>query len=98
VWSDFAFVSHDGGGGTDSSGNATTTAQGGVTSGGVAGKIGNATDYDGGDDFFKLSGLTFATFLTLFVIPIVYSLVTDLRTIVVSKVKGISKEEASKLI
>ena len=61
VWSDFAFVSHDGGGGTDSSGNATTTAQGGVTSGGVAGKIGNATDYDGGDDFFKLSGLTFAT-------------------------------------
>jgi HAE1 family hydrophobic/amphiphilic exporter-1 len=45
-----------------------------------------------------VSGLTFATFLTLFVIPIVYSLVTDLRTIVVSKVKGISKEEASKLI
>jgi HAE1 family hydrophobic/amphiphilic exporter-1 len=45
-----------------------------------------------------VSGLTFATFLTLFVIPIFYSLVTDLRTIVVSKVKGISKEEASKLI
>ncbi len=45
-----------------------------------------------------VSGLSFATFLTLFVIPIFYSLVTDLRTIVVSKVKGISKEEASKLI
>jgi len=45
-----------------------------------------------------VSGLTFATFLTLFVIPIFYTLVTDLRTIVVAKVKGISKEEASKLI
>jgi HAE1 family hydrophobic/amphiphilic exporter-1 len=45
-----------------------------------------------------VSGLTFATFLTLFVIPIFYSLVTDLRTIVVAKVKGITKEEASKLI
>ncbi|PXV68660.1 efflux RND transporter permease subunit [Halanaerobium congolense] len=45
-----------------------------------------------------VSGLTFATFLTLFVIPIFYFLVTDLRTIVVAKVKGITKEEASKLI
>ncbi|TDO95285.1 HAE1 family hydrophobic/amphiphilic exporter-1 [Halanaerobium saccharolyticum] len=45
-----------------------------------------------------VSGLSFATFLTLFVIPIFYSLVTDLRSIVVAKVKGISKEEASKLI
>ena len=45
-----------------------------------------------------VSGLTFATFLTLFVIPVFYSLVTDLRAIVVAKVKGISKEEASKLI
>jgi HAE1 family hydrophobic/amphiphilic exporter-1 len=45
-----------------------------------------------------VSGLTFATFLTLFVIPIFYTLVTDLRTIVVAKVKGITKEEASKLI
>ncbi|ADO77944.1 efflux RND transporter permease subunit [Halanaerobium praevalens] len=45
-----------------------------------------------------VSGLTFATFLTLFVIPIFYSLVTDLRTIIVAKVKGISKEEAAKLI
>lgn len=45
-----------------------------------------------------VSGLTFATFLTLFVIPIFYSLVTDLRAVVVAKVKGVSKEEASKLI
>lgn len=43
-----------------------------------------------------VSGLTFATFLTLFVIPIVYSLITDLREIIVSKVKGISREEAAK--
>ncbi|RCW50799.1 efflux RND transporter permease subunit [Halanaerobium sp. ST460_2HS_T2] len=45
-----------------------------------------------------VSGLTFATFLTLFVIPIFYSLVTDLRTIVVAKIKGIPKEEAAKHI
>jgi HAE1 family hydrophobic/amphiphilic exporter-1 len=43
-----------------------------------------------------VSGLTFATFLTMFVIPIVYSLITDLREIIVSKVKGISREEAAK--
>jgi len=45
-----------------------------------------------------VSGLTFATFLTIFVIPIFYSLVTDLRTIVVAKIKGIPKEEAAKHI
>jgi HAE1 family hydrophobic/amphiphilic exporter-1 len=45
-----------------------------------------------------VSGLTFATFLTLFVIPIFYSLVTDLRTIIIVKIKGISEEEASKLV
>jgi len=61
VWDDFAFVSHEGGGGTDSSGNATSAAQGGVTSGGVTGKIGDATDYDGSNDFFRVSGMTFAS-------------------------------------
>ncbi|MCC3144430.1 efflux RND transporter permease subunit [Halanaerobium sp. Z-7514] len=45
-----------------------------------------------------VSGLSFATFLTLFVIPIVYSLLTDLREIVIAKLKGIDREEASKYI
>lgn len=45
-----------------------------------------------------VSGLTFATFLTLFVIPIFYSLITDLRSYTISKIKGISKEEAEKHI
>lgn len=45
-----------------------------------------------------VSGLTFATFLTLFVIPIFYLLITDLRAVVIAKVKGIPKEEAEKRI
>jgi len=45
-----------------------------------------------------VSGLTFATFLTLFVIPIFYSLITDLRAVIISKIKGIPKEEAEKHI
>lgn len=45
-----------------------------------------------------VSGLTFATFLTLFVIPIFYSLITDLRSYTISKIKGISREEAEKHI
>ncbi|ADQ14300.1 efflux RND transporter permease subunit [Halanaerobium hydrogeniformans] len=45
-----------------------------------------------------VSGLSFATFLTLFVIPIVYSLLTDLREITIAKLKGIDREEASKFV
>lgn len=40
-----------------------------------------------------VSGLSFATFLTLFIIPIFYSLITDLKEIVVSKVKGRDRNE-----
>jgi len=53
VWADYEFVSHDGGG-TDSTGNYTPTANGGVTAGGATGKIGDATDFDGVDDYFSL--------------------------------------------
>lgn len=49
VWSGFDLVSHDGGA-TDSSGNHTLTAQGGVTEGGATGQFGAATDFDGTDD------------------------------------------------
>ncbi|MFP4198654.1 MAG: efflux RND transporter permease subunit [Halanaerobium sp.] len=42
-----------------------------------------------------VSGLTFATFLTLFVIPIFYSIITDLREIIISKIKGIPREEVA---
>src|SRR6056297_321667 len=45
-----------------------------------------------------VSGLSFATFLTLFIIPIFYSLLTDLKEIIISKIYGIDKEEASKKI
>ena len=51
VWVDYEFVSHDGGG-TDSTGNHSTTAEGGVTSGGITGKIGVGTSYDGSNDGF----------------------------------------------
>jgi len=55
VWTDYDYVSHAGGGGTDSTGNGLTgTANGGVTSGGAATtKIGEATTYDGTDDYFS---------------------------------------------
>jgi len=53
VWSDYEFVSHDGGG-TDSSGNITPTANGGVIAGAATGKIGSATEYDGSGDLFNL--------------------------------------------
>lgn len=51
VWSDYEFVSHDGGG-TDSTGNHTMNTNGAVTAGGATGKLGNATDFDGLNDFF----------------------------------------------
>ncbi len=45
-----------------------------------------------------VSGLSFATILTLFIIPIFYSLLTDLREIIICKIKGIDREEAQKRI
>jgi HAE1 family hydrophobic/amphiphilic exporter-1 len=44
-----------------------------------------------------VSGLSFSTFLTLFIIPIFYSLVTDLKEIIISKIKGIDRDEAAKM-
>ena len=48
VWTDYILVSHDGGA-TNSTGGGDGTENGGVTSGGVTGKIGDGTYYDGGD-------------------------------------------------
>lgn len=45
-----------------------------------------------------VSGLSFATLLTLFIIPIFYSFLTDFREIIICKLKGISREEARKRI
>jgi hypothetical protein len=54
VWSDYDFVSHAGGGDTDSTGNGLTgTAFGGVTSGGASGVVGAATTYDGTNDYYS---------------------------------------------
>ena len=70
VWSNYAMVLHAGGD-TDSAGNITLTANGGVVSGGATGNIGSATSFDGSDDFFEMSskggigasGWTFQTWL-----------------------------------
>ena len=60
VWVDYELVSHDGGG-TDSAGNYTPSANGGVTIGGATGKIGNATDFDGSNDYIDLGNLRLIT-------------------------------------
>jgi len=60
VWADYELVSHDGGG-TDSAGNYTPSANGGVTIGGATGKIGNATDFDGLNDYIDLGNLRLIT-------------------------------------
>jgi len=52
VWSDYLFVWH-GGTLTDSVGLRTISSNGGITVGGVDGKIGKATDFDGVDDFLN---------------------------------------------
>lgn len=55
VWvNGYVFVSHDGGG-TDSTGNHTPTLNGGITAGGVAGKIGVGTDFDGSNDTIDIN-------------------------------------------
>jgi HAE1 family hydrophobic/amphiphilic exporter-1 len=45
-----------------------------------------------------ISGLTFATFLTLFIIPIFYSLLTSFREIVLAKIKGVDRSELEEKI
>jgi HAE1 family hydrophobic/amphiphilic exporter-1 len=45
-----------------------------------------------------ISGLTFATFLTLFIIPIFYSLLTSFREIVLAKIKGVDRSELENMI
>ncbi|MFW6273654.1 MAG: efflux RND transporter permease subunit [Halanaerobium sp.] len=42
-----------------------------------------------------VSGLSFATFLTLYIIPVFYSFITDLREIVIAKVKDIPRDEVA---
>jgi hypothetical protein len=62
VWSDYEMVLHNAGG-TDSAGNVSTTANGGVTAGDTAGKLGTATTFDGTDDTFSFTN-PLATSLT----------------------------------
>lgn len=50
VWSDYSLVALDGGN-VDATGTANGTLQGGVSNGGVNGKVGKATDYDGSNDY-----------------------------------------------
>jgi len=45
-----------------------------------------------------ISGLTFATFLTLFIIPIFYSLLTSFREIILAKIKGVDRSELEEKI
>lgn len=45
-----------------------------------------------------VSGLSFATLLTLFVVPIFYSLMTDFRNIIMNKIRGREDSETSKNI
>jgi hypothetical protein len=70
VWGDYMYVSHNGGG-DDATGNGNTgTANGGVTLGGAVGPFGDATDYDGEDDYsnigFKEMGAELASFTNQF--------------------------------
>ena len=66
VWGDYMYVSHNGGG-DDATGNSNTgTANGGVTLGGATGQIGNATDYDGTDDYSNIGFQEFGAELASF--------------------------------
>jgi len=53
VWVDYKLVTHTGA--TDSSGNETLTANGGISAGDATGQIGAATNYDGSGDYFRSS-------------------------------------------
>ena len=64
VWGGYALVSHNGGA-EDSTGNNSFSSFGGVTSGGVTGKIGDATSYDGLNDYIKTTGNVAVDNLTL---------------------------------
>ncbi len=57
VWADYALVWH-GESTTDSSGNTTLTANGGVSAGGVTGQIGDATTFDGSSDYYAVANTT----------------------------------------
>jgi hypothetical protein len=55
VWSDYALVWHSDST-TDSTGNSSFSASGGISLGGSTGKIGDATTFDGSDDVLEKSG------------------------------------------
>jgi len=55
VWSDYALVWHSDST-TDSTGNSSFSASGGISLGGSTGKIGGATTFDGSDDVLEKSG------------------------------------------
>ena len=57
VWSDYEFVSHDGGGG-DSTGNGNTgTSVGSPSIGGATGKVGSGTELNGSSQWFTYTGI-----------------------------------------
>lgn len=56
VWSDYDMVWH-GGALTDSTGNQTLTANGGMTIGGSIGKLGSASSFDGTDDYISFGSV-----------------------------------------
>ena len=62
VWKDYLFVSHDGGG-TDSTQRNIPTKEGNIIVGGIEGKVGKATQFDGIDDFIRVgANLTTPTY------------------------------------
>ncbi|MFW5718917.1 MAG: efflux RND transporter permease subunit [Halanaerobium sp.] len=63
----------------------------------IASGIGEGSELSQPIGIVIVSGLSFATFLTLFIIPIFYSLITDLKEITVSKIRGIDRKEVSKM-
>lgn len=65
VWSDYDYVSHDGGSNDSTANGYTTTANGGVTSGDSTGKIGDSTAYDGNGDYFTIDSLEYDSASTL---------------------------------
>lgn len=57
VWADYLLVSHNGGGDDSTSGSNNGVAYGGVVSGDSVGKIGDATDYNGSGDYFRVNSI-----------------------------------------
>lgn len=54
VWDDYDFVSHDGGANDSTANGYASSGSGGISSGDSTGKLGQATTYDGIDDFFTI--------------------------------------------